>query len=353
MLSLDVFEHPERPERLIDLGSNENPFGASALVQRAILGAAADCHRYPERGAEGLRQRLATTHGLSVEEVMVGPGSTALIDLVARARLARGGNAVLPALSFVSVAASVRAAGGGLRLAPMQGHSIDLDRMRSLIDRDTRLVYLPNPNNPTGAAHPREAVEAFLDSLPDDVLVLFDEAYQEYAQAFADAEGWSLPDGPTLVRQERNLLALRTFSKVHGLAGLRVGYALGSAPLLRSLSAQATPFPVGRLATAAALAALADPQHVALSAQRNRWGLRQLRRGLQAIGLEPAPSVANFLYVPLGALAAPVVTALLHRGVRVRCLDAWGAPDALRVAVGSPEDNARFLGLLAALLAAR
>jgi histidinol-phosphate aminotransferase len=224
----------------------------------------------------------------------------------------------------------------------MAGDALDLDALAAAVRADTRLVFVANPNNPTGTAFEAEAFDRFLGRIPAGVLVVLDEAYAEY--------GERLPDGPGLVRAGRELLVLRTFSKVYALAGLRVGYGLGPAGIVRRLSALTPPFGVGHAAQEAAVAALADQAHVRRAVSANVDGRRALTAGLRTLGLTPAPSAANFVYVDLHRAADPVRDAMLAAGVRVRSLAAWGAPTAIRITVGTPSDVAAALHTLSTTL---
>jgi histidinol-phosphate aminotransferase len=334
-----------RREGTSELASNENPHGPSPAVLAALREALAHSHLYPEHDAGSLGAHLAERWGLTPEHVIVTAGSTALIDLVARTLLEPGASAVASERSFLAYTTAVEATGATLRLAPTRRSAIDLDGVVGAIAADTRLVFLANPNNPTGTAFDRAAFEAFLDRVPDGVLVVLDEAYAEYA-----AGAMPLPEGASFVRQRRGVLALRTFSKVHALAGLRVGYGLGPPDLIRALAGRAPTFGVSHLAQRAAVAALDDIEHVGRCLALNREGRERLTHGLAALGLSPTPSVANFVHVDLGYPAERVVAGLLLAGVRVRSLAAWGEPHALRITIGRLEDLERALVALKVLL---
>ena len=332
----------ERADGLVELASNENPHGASPAAIAATRDAITRSHRYPEHDAGRLRTRIGEQWGLSADHVIVTPGTTPLIDLVARVLLTRTTSAVISERSFLAYAVAIEAAGALPIEVPMRDDTIDLPAIAAASRPDTRLVYLANPNNPTGTAFGRAAFDSFLREVPRHVLVVLDEAYAEYTDG--------LPEGAAYVREGRRVLALRTFSKVHGLAGLRVGYGLGPPGVIASLGAVNAAFAVSRAAQHAALAALADPTHAHQSAAANRVGRARLTAGLEALGLRPAPSHANFVYVDLGRPADPVRDALLGQGVRVRALASWGAPNALRITVGSAADIDAVLAALTMIL---
>jgi histidinol-phosphate aminotransferase len=331
-----------RPADVAELASNESPSAPSPHAVAAAARVLARGHRYPDPTTGLLRARLAAEWSVSPDEVLVSPGTTALIDLVARTLVGRGRSAVVSECSFLAYAASVAASGGTLLLAPMRRHAIDLAAVHAAVRTDTRVVFLANPNNPTGTAFDRATFDAFLAELPPRVLVVLDEAYAEYAAAL----GFDLPDGVAAVRAGRPVLVLRTFSKVYGLAGLRVGYGIGPRAVVEDLRARAPLFGVSDPAEAAALAALDDADHVARVVGANAEGLRALSGGLRALGYAPPVSVANFVLVDVGRPADEVRDALLARGVRVRSLAGWGAPTAIRVTVGSPAEVARLLAAL-------
>ena len=335
-----------RLPQMAELASNESPLGPSPAALAAALRTLSASHRYPDPGAGLLRDQLAADNGLSPEQVIVTAGTTSLIDLIARAFVGPGSSAVVSERSFLAYDSSVLASGGALIRAPMRGDTIDLGAVLAAIRQDTRVVFLANPNNPTGTAFGRLDFAGFLAGLREDVLVVLDEAYREYALGL----GFDLPDGVTALRRDRRVLVLHTFSKVYGLAGLRVGYGLGDPAVIEALRDLSAPFSVSSAAEAAAIAALEDNAHVEGVVSANAEGLRALNAGLRALGFEPAPSVSNFVYVDTGLPANELRDALLAADVRVRSLAAWGAPTAIRVTVGKPSEIARFLAALRAVL---
>ena len=339
-------------DSIVKLASNENPLGPSPRAVAAARAALDEIHRYPDDNAHRLRHKLAARLGVAPESLLFGNGSSDVIDMVARSFLGPGRNAVYAEHSFAMYAIYTRAAGAEGRVAPALpadhpdmplGH--DLDALRAAIDADTRVLFIANPNNPTGTWLGRAALHDFLRAVPPEVVVVLDEAYTEYVEAP------DFPDGLAWLGEFPNLIVTRTFSKIHGLAGLRVGYGVAG-PALASLVARVRhPFNVNSAALAAAEAALDDAEHVARSVALNRAGLRQLGAGLAALGLRVLPSVGNFLCVDLGRPAGPVFDGLLRRGVIVRPVANYGLPNHLRISVGTAEENDRCLAALAEVLA--
>jgi len=327
--------------RAIKLASNENPLGPSPLAVEAGRRALADSNWYPDGSGYYLRKKLAERLQLDPERLMLGAGSCELIDLVARTLLVPGGNAVSSEGSFPLYYSAVRATGERLVQVPLREFTFDLDAIARAVDERTAVIYLANPNNPTGTMFTADALDAFLPRIPENTLVVLDEAYFEYA----DRPGYSR--SLDLVRAGRNLLVLRTFSKVYGLAGLRVGYAAGPPGLIEQMNKVRQPFNVSGVAQAAALAALDDGEHVRRSLENNRRGLAQLEAGLRAQGVAFAPSVANFVLVHLGPATDRLADAILRLGIIVRPMTWMGFPQAVRVSVGTPAENERFLAALA------
>jgi histidinol-phosphate aminotransferase len=265
--------------------------------------------------------------------------------LVAHAFLAPGLNAVFSAHAFAVYPIATQAAGAQGKVVPARDWGHDLDAMLAAIDAQTRVIFLANPNNPTGTWFDAEALERFLAQVPEQVLVVLDEAYIEYA------EGGELPDGLAYLAQYPNLLVSRTFSKAYGLAALRVGYAISSPRIADVLNRVRQPFNVNSLALAAACAALEDEDYLRASREANTAGMRQLEAGFRALGLSWIPSRGNFIAVDFARDAAPVNQALLHEGVIVRPVAGYGMPTFLRVSIGTEAENARLLDALQQVLA--
>jgi len=333
-------------DAIVKLASNENPLGPSPQVIQAIAKAAAELSRYPDGAGFALKQKLAARYSVTPAQMTLGNGSNDLLELVARAFLAPGLNAVFSQYAFAVYPLTTQAVGAEGRAVAAKDYGHDLPAMLSAIDSNTRVVFIANPNNPTGTWFSRAALADFMDKVPASVLVALDEAYIEYADA--DNE---LPDGLELLSQYSNLLVLRTFSKAFGLAGLRIGYGLSSPDIADVLNRVRAPFNVNTLAQVAAIAALSDNNHLQRSIQTNAQGMAQLQAGLDKLGLRYLPSKANFITIDFARDAAPIDRALLQRGVIVRSLGAYGMPHFLRVSIGTQAENARFLEALAEVLA--
>jgi histidinol-phosphate aminotransferase len=330
----------------IKLASNENPLGPGQKVREAASAALAELGRYPDGGGFELRRALAQHHRVDAGAITLGNGSNDVLDLVARTFLQPGVESVFSEHAFAVYPISTQAVGATARIAPAKDYAHDLDAMRTLVNARTRVVWIANPNNPTGTWLPSGALHAFLASLPENCVAVVDEAYTEYVQEpdYPDAISW-LDEFP-------NLIVTRTFSKVHGLAGLRVGYAISDPRIADLLNRVRQPFNVNTLAQAAAIAALGDTAHVQASVALNDAGLAQLTAGFERLGLSYIPSVCNFITVDPGRPAGPVHGALLRAGCIARPLANYGLPNHLRVTVGLERENARFLSALEAVLGA-
>jgi histidinol-phosphate aminotransferase len=332
--------------QLIKLDSNENPFGPSAHAIDAMRSALAAAGSYPDDDCSPLRLKLAAHHGLPPEQVLVTAGSTALLSLLCQTLLAPGLNAVTSERSFIVYSMAAQAAGAHLIEAPMRSDRFDLEAILAAIDSNTRIVFLANPNNPTGTMVEAAVVERFVAQVPAHVVVALDEAYYEFAQHFAALRGVTYSNSLDYVRQGASVVVLRTFSKAHGLAGLRVGYGLGPAELLGYCARMRNTFSVSSVAQAAALAALDDRNHLQRVVENNAIQSRDLGQGLAALGYRVLPTSANFLFCDLGEEAAAVANRLQEEGVAVRPLGPWGAPNCIRVTIGTPEQNQIFLGAM-------
>jgi histidinol-phosphate aminotransferase len=331
--------------RAIKLASNENPLGPSPRAVEAGRAALADANRYPDGGGHYLREALAGLHAVPMDNIILGLGSSELIDLSARIMIRPENEGITSLGSFALFYISIQATGGGLVVLPLKDYGFDLDAIAKAITSRTRYIILANPNNPTGTLFTADEFEAFLRRVPEEVLVVLDEAYCDYVQHPKYSRSIET------VRGGANLLVLRTFSKVHGLAGLRIGYGIGPAPLLAEMNKVRTPFNTSGVAQAAALAALGDVHHIAASIESNRAGMIQLMAGLERLGAKSIPSFGNFVYVEAGIRATAVAAAMEKLGVIVRPLDWMGMPDGLRVTVGTREENEKFLAAFAGAIA--
>jgi len=335
----------ELRSRLIKLDSNENPFGPSARAIDAMRGALGAANSYPDDDCSQLRRALAAHHELPPEQVLVTAGSTALLSLLCQTLLAPWLNAVTSEQSFVVYSMAVQAAGGHLVETPMGSgeDTFDLEAIRAAIDPKTRIVFLANPNNPTGTMLEGGLVDRFLARVPGHVVVVLDEAYYEFALHFAELRKVKYSNSLEYVRQGASVVVLRTFSKAHGLAGLRVGYGLGPAELLGYCARMRNTFSVSSVAQAAAVAAIDDTEHIRRVVENNVTQSRVLAQGLSGLGYRVVPTAANFVYCDLGEDAAAVANRLQEEGVAVRPLGHWGAPNCIRVTIGTPEQNQAFL----------
>ncbi|MNE12699.1 Histidinol-phosphate aminotransferase 2 [compost metagenome] len=311
----------------------------------AIRDALAELTRYPDGNGFALKQRLAEQCDVEMNQVTLGNGSNDILELVARAYLAPGLNAVFSEHAFAVYPIVTQAVGAQAKVVPAKAWGHDLSAMLAAIDSETRVVFIANPNNPTGTWFSAEALDEFLQDVPAHVLVVLDEAYIEYA------EGGDLPDGLDYLAAYPNLLVSRTFSKAYGLAALRVGYGLSSEVVADVLNRVRQPFNVNSLALAAACAALDDTEYLAESRRLNEAGMQQLQAGLRTLGLGWIESKGNFIAVDLAREAAPVFQGLLREGVIVRPVANYGMPNHLRVTIGLPAENARFLEALSKVLA--
>ncbi|WNF45453.1 histidinol-phosphate transaminase [Pseudomonas sp. SG20056] len=334
------------PASIVKLASNENPLGPSPKALEAIRSELVELTRYPDGNGFELKSRLAARCGVQINQVTLGNGSNDILDLVARAYLAPGLNAVFSQYAFAVYPISTQAVGAQGKVVPAKDYGHDLEAMLAAIDANTRVVFIANPNNPTGTWFGPDALERFLACVPSNVLVVLDEAYIEFA------EGDELPDGLKYLARYDNLLVSRTFSKAYGLAALRVGYALSSAQIADVLNRVRQPFNVNSLALAAACAALDDADYLAQSRQLNDAGMAQLETGLRELGLSWIPSKGNFIAVDFGRDTATINQTLLRAGVIVRPVAGYGMPNFLRVSIGLPAENARFLEALAKVLSA-
>lgn len=333
--------------RAVKLASNENPLGPSPMAIEAAQRALKEANRYPDGGGFYLREKLAARYKVSMDQIILGLGSSELIDLAARALLNPETEAVTSEGSFPLYYISARATGAKLVEVPLAEYAFDLDAIAGAVTPRTRLIYIANPNNPTGTMFTADDFERFLARVPGHVLVALDEAYCDYVERADYSRSIEI------ARDAPNLLVLRTFSKIYGLAGIRIGYGIGPADLLVELNKLRTPFNTSSVSQAAALAALDDTEHVRRSVETNRVGLKQLADGLAAMGVPFVPSVANFLLIELGGDTKPLAEELLRRGVIVRPMAWMGFPNAIRVSVGTAGENRQFLSALGAIRAAK
>lgn len=333
--------------RCIKMASNENPFGPSPLAIEAIEAAASEVNFYPDNSATELTARLAELHELEPEHVLVTAGSTGFLDILARTLLGPGLNAVTSKLSFIVYPIVTRATGAQFIEVPTLNDGYDLERILQTVDVHTRVVYISNPNNPTGTVLDADAIDHLIDRLPSHVITVLDEAYCDYASYFAAQRGLDYSHSLDYVRQGRPVVVLRTFSKSHGLAGLRVGYGMGPPELIGYFARMKPAFMVSSIGEAAALAALADADHVQHAVETNAAGAKLLTSAIAETGIHVTPTWANFLFCRVGEEAASLCRKLQGHGVIVRPMSGgWGAPDAFRVTIGTLDQNEQFLEAL-------
>ena len=332
------------------LASNENPLGPSPLGLAAARKVVGGINLYPDDNGYALRNLLADQHGLKPGQILLGAGSSDVLNMVARTFLSPGVNAVYSAHSFAMYAIYTQATGAkGKVAAPFPpdhempyGH--DLDAMAELVDEKTRVIFIANPNNPTGTWIGREELEAFIGRIPENVIIVLDEAYTQYV------ESDDFPDGTAWVDRYPNLMVTRTFSKIYGLAGLRVGYGVASTELIELTGRIRHPFNVNLVALAAAEGALGDQAFVEHSVAVNSAGLKQFNDGFRQLGLKTIPSVGNFICVEFDRPGTEVYDELLKRGFIVRPVANYDMPNHLRITVGTENENARLLLALAEVL---
>src|SRR5213596_3876190 len=328
----------------IKLASNENPLPPSDRVQKAILATLHHLNRYPDGSGFYLRQALAKKHGVSPDQVVLGNGSNELLELLVRTFLRPGDEAVVPHPSFPVYPMIVQTAGGVRVMVMLKEFRLDLDAMARAITPMTKMVFVANPNNPTATIVTRDEVEAFMARVPERTIVIFDEAYIEFAM------GPDFPDALNYIRQGRKVIVLRTFSKAASLAGLRVGYGIADADAISLMNRIRQPFNVNSLAQAAGLAALEDDNHVLECVRMIEAGRHFLYDEFTALGIRYVPSRANFILVDVGRSASDIYQRLLKEGVIVRPMTPFGMESALRVTVGTPQENGRLVKALKTVL---
>lgn len=334
----------------VKLASNENPLGASPKALAAIQQHLNELAIYPDGNAYLLKQKLASRHDLQESQITIGNGSNEILELIARVYLGPGRNAVFSQHAFAVYPIITQACGARANIAKAnaidseQPYGHDLDQFLAQIDQDTRVVMIANPNNPTGSWLDSHELKQFLQAVPADVIVVLDEAYFEYVTVadYPDCSQW-LADFP-------NLIVTRTFSKIYGLAALRVGYGLANPVITDMLNRARQPFNVNGLAQVAAVAAIDDEAFRHESVSINQAGLQQLTQGLSTMGLAPMRSVANFISVKVGESGVQVFEKLLEKGVIIRPVDNYQLPGYIRVTIGTEMQNSRFLQALAQVL---
>ena len=338
---------PDQSSGLIKLNANESVYGPSPKAVAAMRSALENTHLYPDNDSPTLREKLAQRHGVAPQQIVVGNGTTALLGVIARTLLQSGRNAVTSACSFISYPAVTQTACARLIEVPLLDRGFDLDAILKAIDANTRIVFLANPNNPTGSFLDAASIDRFLAKVPQPVIVVLDEAYFDYARYFAGKRDVEYSPSVDYVRENRNVLVLRTFSKAHGLAGARVGYAMGPAELISYIAQLQEVFALSTIAQAAALAAIDDGDHIQRALTNNAEQAEWMEQKLKGLGYDILPTWTNFIAIEVGEDSREFARSLRKQGVLVRPLGAWGAPTSIRITLGTSEQNQFFVEALA------
>ncbi|MCZ8515700.1 histidinol-phosphate transaminase [Paenibacillus filicis] len=328
-------------EEVVKLASNENPLGPSPKAVEAIIRSLSELHRYPDVLASELKQELARRLGLSERELIVTNGADELITLISETYLEPGDDIVIPAPVFGEYEFGAKLMGANVKAVPLEpGFGYDVSRLLAAVTPRTKLLYLCSPHNPAGTYLPAKELDRLLAALPEKVLLVLDAAYSHYATA----EDYT--DGLEHVRAGRQVLVLQTFSKIYGLAGIRVGFGAAPAAVIESILKVKEPFNVNALAQAAAAAALADEAHLEASRRLNTAGREQLYAAFRKLGIPYTESMSNFVLCQPGPAADSIAAQLLSRGIIVRSGGTWGLPEHIRVSVGTAEENDKFIRAL-------
>jgi histidinol-phosphate aminotransferase len=337
---MDELERELGIREIVKLASNENPLGPSPKVISAIQQALPELTRYPDSNGFQLKHALSQRFSLSSDQITLGNGSNDLLEIVARTFLREGTEALYSQYAFIVYPLVTKAAGAKGIAVPAKAYGHDLTAIADAINDKTRVIFLANPNNPTGTCFSKAEFEAFMSRVPKSIIVVLDEAYTEFA------EDTDTPNGLDYLEEFSNLVVTRTFSKAYGLAALRVGFAVANSQITNLLNRVRQPFNVSSLAQAAAVTALADVDYLQQTVQVNKEGYQQLVDGFNALGLEFIPSAANFITLDMRKDAQPIYQALLHQGVIVRPLAVYGLPNHLRISIGTQVENQQFLAAL-------
>lgn len=327
-------------EDIVKLASNENPLGPSAKVLAAVQAQLKDITRYPDGNGFALKQALSSQFGIMQDQITLGNGSNDVLDLITRTFLQPGTNAVFSQYAFAVYPISTQAVGADLNIVPAVDYGHDLKAMAEAVNDQTRVVFIANPNNPTGTMFARDEFVSFMAAVPDRVLVVLDEAYSEYV------DDQDYPNGFDYLANYDNLIVTRTFSKAYGLASMRIGYAVSSPEVADLLNRVRQPFNVDSFALAAAKAALEDAEYLKQSKALNLKGMDQLTKGFEALGLEYIPSKGNFICVKFAVDTCELNQKLLEKGVIVRPVANYGMPEYLRISIGTESENAQCLSVL-------
>jgi len=326
---------------IIKLASNENSLGPSKKAIKAARKALQSVHLYPDANGFYLKEKLAKIHKVSPDQIVLGNGSNDIIDLMVRVFCIPGDEVITSKMSFIMYYISSQAQNCVLKLIDMKNYRYDLDGIRSAITEKTKIIFIANPNNPTGTYLTKDELYTFIKSIPKDIVLGLDEAYYEYVVA----EDYPF-DTIKLIKKRPNTVVMRTFSKIYGLAGLRIGYGITDAKLADYINRVRQPFNTSSVAQAAAIAALSDKSHVRKSREMVREGMKYIEAELKSLGFDVVPSQANFLLIDLHRDATELYDKLLRKGVIVRPMKGFGIPNCIRVTIGTMEENRRFISAL-------
>ena len=342
--SVEELERDLGLSSIIKLASNENPRGASPAAAAAVTRVLTGLERYPDGSGHRLKNALSSHLGISSGQITLGNGSNDVLDLLVRCFVEPGEGVVVSDHAFAVYALAAQSVNAAISTVPALNYGHDLEALAQAVNKTTKLIFIANPNNPTGTYVGSEELLWFLGRVPEKAITVLDEAYFEYV------DNHDYPNGVELLERFPGLVVTRTFSKAYGLAGLRVGYAIASAAITEILNRVRQPFNVNSLALAAAEAALSDEQFVRVSREENIKGINQLCRGFESLGLSWIPSSGNFICVKVGSMASQIYLSMLGQGVIVRPVVNYGLPEYLRVTIGLPQENHRLLETLALAL---
>jgi len=331
-------------KEIIKLASNETSVGPSPLAVEAIIKEVKNINLYPEGSSRLLREKIAYKLNLNKEMIIVGNGADNIISLVGMAFINGGDEVVTGEITFPAYETITKIMGGKLISVKLKDFCFDLEKIAQRINKKTKIVLLCNPNNPTGTIVNREEVAGFIEKVPQDVIVIFDEAYYDYV------EDKNYPDSLSYVLEGKNIIILRTFSKIAGIAGVRVGYGIAKQELIRYLRQVASPFPANRLAQVAAVASLDDKKHYKKVLKSNQEGKKYLHRELKELGIFYVPTEANFIFIDLKRDSKDIFEKLLKKGIIIRPGETWGCPNFIRVTIGTAYENKRFIQALKEVL---
>lgn len=335
-MPVEIFAYEQNPSSLIKLANNENPMGASPLVMLAAQKALQNAHFYPDGECHEIRQALSNFLSVQPEQITLGNGSENILELIIKTYLDQDATAIISQYAFLTIPLLIKSYGIAIKTIPAREWEHDITGMIDAVDEKTRVLFLVNPNNPTGTFTNKTEFLRLMQSIPSHVLIVVDEAYFEYI------DHPDYPDALHYLSKFPNLVITRTFSKAYGLAALRLGYAISSADIADMLNRSRLPFNVNSVAAIAACAALSDQKHVKTSVSLNRQGMLQLEKGLQQLKLAYISSIANFITVEVQD-AMLIYQKLLQEGVIIRPLTAYGMKKHIRVSIGTPKQNAHFL----------